>query len=207
MDAITQHQPNPQLSYDIEDRRYINIGKHCTLRCTFCPKNKGSHQVHEFNLSLAKQPTAKELIESLDDLTDISEVVFCGYSEPTLRMPVLLEVAHYAKKQGKPVRVNTDGLGCLVNKRNILPELAGCVDSLSISMNAQKEDLYNTHCHPGVEGSYMAMLNFLKWAPQYIKQVTATAIDGLPGVDTNECKEMADKLGVEFRARYLDHVG
>ena len=122
-------------------------------------------------------------------------------------MPVLLQVANSVKQQGKPVRVNTDGLGNLVNQRNILPELATCVDALSVSMNAHEEALYNTHCNPGVEGSYMAMLNFLKWSPQYIKKVTATAIEGLPGVNIDACKEMAEQLGVEFKTRKLDQIG
>ncbi len=203
MEAVT----SPQLTYDIEDRRYINIGKHCTLQCSFCPKNNGSLEVHDYDLTLDKQPTVQQLIEALGDLSEISEVVFCGYSEPTLRLKVLLEVARYVKRQGKPVRVNTDGLGNLVNKRNILPELADCVDSISVSMNAQEETLYNTHCNPGVSGSYLAMLNFLKWAPQYIDHVTATAIDGLPGVNIEACRKIAEQLGVEFRTRYLDQVG
>ena len=203
MDTKTQ----PSLTYDIEDRRYINIGKHCTLRCGFCPKTQGSHQVHQYDLSLNEQPSADQLIKALGDLSRISEVVFCGFSEPTLRMPVLLQVANSVKQQGKPVRVNTDGLGNLVNQRNILPELATCVDALSVSMNAHEEALYNTHCNPGVEGSYMAMLNFLKWSPQYIKKVTATAIEGLPGVNIDACKEMAEQLGVEFKTRKLDQIG
>ena len=197
----------PSFTYDIEDRRYINIGKHCSLRCTFCPKNRGSLQVHHYDLTLDKQPTAQQLIAALGDLSTVKEVIFCGYSEPTLRLKVLLEVAHVVKQQSIPVRVNTDGLGNLVNKRNILPELADCVDTLSVSMNAHEEALYNSHCNPGISGSYLAMLNFLKWAPRYINNVTATAIDGLPGVNMSACREIAQQLGVDFKARKLDQVG
>lgn len=195
------------LVYDIEDRRYINIGKHCTLRCRFCPKTNGSLQVHDYDLSLQRQPSAAAIINEMGDLTGISEVVFCGYSEPTLRMPVLLEVALAAKQRGVPVRVNTDGLGNLANQRDILPELATCVDSLSISMNAQNEALYNRHCDPGLTGSYQAMLAFAAAAVRYISDVTLTAIDGLEGVDINACADQASKMGAKFRPRYLDQVG
>lgn len=198
---------DPQLVYDIGDRRYINIGKHCTLRCTFCPKTQGSLLVHEYDLTLPHQPAASAIIAALGDLSSISEVVFCGFSEPTLRLPVLLEVARHVKQQGVPVRVNTDGLGNLANQHNILPELATCVDSLSISMNAQNEALYNRHCDPGMPGSYQAMLDFVRQAPAYIKDVTVTAIEGLEGVDVNACAEQARALGVNFRTRYLDQVG
>lgn len=198
---------DPQLVYDIGDRRYINIGKHCTLRCTFCPKTQGSLQVHEYDLTLPHQPAPSAIIAALGDLSSISEVVFCGFSEPTLRLPVLLEVARHVKQQGVPVRVNTDGLGNLANQHNILPELATCVDSLSISMNAQNEALYNRHCDPGMPGSYQAMLDFVRQAPAYIKDVTVTAIEGLEGVDVNACADQARALGVKFRTRYLDQVG
>lgn len=198
---------DPQLVYDIGDRRYINIGKHCTLRCTFCPKTQGSLLVHEYDLALPHLPASGAIIAALGDLSRISEVVVCGFSEPTLRLPVLLEVARHVKRQGVPVRVNTDGLGNLANQRNILPELATCVDSLSVSMNAQNEELYNHHCDPGMPGSYQAMLEFVRLAPVYIGDVTATAIDGLEGVDIRACEDQARHLGVKFRTRYLDQVG
>lgn len=197
----------PQLVYDIEDRRYINIGRHCTLQCRFCPKTQGSLQVHEYDLTLPRQPGAAAIIDALGDLHGIREVVFCGYSEPTLRVPVLLEVARAVKSRGVPVRVNTDGLGNLANQRDILPELATCVDSLSISMNAQNEALYNRHCDPQLPGSYQAMLDFATEAPRYIPDVTVTAIQGLEGVDIAACEAQAKAMGVKFRTRYLDQVG
>jgi hypothetical protein len=51
------------------------------------------------------------------------------------------------------------------------------------------------------------MLDFLQLAPDYIESVTATAIDGLEGVDINACRQMADQRHVSFRRRVLDVVG
>jgi hypothetical protein len=51
------------------------------------------------------------------------------------------------------------------------------------------------------------MLAFLEQAPKYIPEVTATAIDGLEGVDIAACERIARKLGVQFRRRELDKVG
>lgn len=196
-----------QIVYDIGDKRYINIGKHCTLKCTFCPKTKGSWDVHQYNLSLSHQPSAEEIIDLIGDPTDYQEVVFCGYSEPTLRLKPLLAVAHYIKSQGGRVRVNTDGLANLVHKRNVLPDLGQCVDAISISMNANTEALYNKYCQPGLPGAFNAMLDFIEQAPTYIDEVTATAINGLGGVDIDRCEAMAVERGASFRRRELDIVG
>jgi len=196
-----------QLSYSIRDSLYLNITDRCTLECDFCPKTQGATSLHEYDLDLDHRPSTKEIIEAIDDPASYKEVVFCGFGEPTLRLKVLLEVARHIKASGGRVRVNTDGLANLIHKRNVLPELAECVDALSISLNAQNRQVYEQHCHPAVKGSYQAMLDFVEAAPRYIKDVTVTAINGLAGVDIAACRKLASDLGVVFRQRELDVVG
>ena len=41
------------------------------------------------------------------------------------------------KKRGARIRIDTDGQANLVYGRNILPELQGLVDSVSVSLNAE----------------------------------------------------------------------
>jgi len=195
------------ISYTIGDRLYLNITDRCTLECAFCPKHNDSYQVHDYDLSLDHRPTLDEIIAEIDDPAAYSEIVFCGYGEPTLRLKVLLSTAAHIKAAGGRVRVNTDGLANRVHKRNVLPELAEFVDALSVSMNAQNEQVYQRHCLPALNGSYAAMLEFLSLAPRYIEDVTATAIDGLEGVDIEACEALAEKCGVRFRRRELDVVG
>ena len=195
------------LVYDIGTSRYINLSDRCTLRCQFCPKTHDEWQVHEHDLRLKQRPTAEQIIEALGDPAQYHEIVFCGFGESTLRIKALIKIAQFVKKRGGRVRVNTDGLANLVNKRNVLPELADCVDALCVSLNAQNEALYTLHCQPTVGGSYQAMLDFLALAPNYIADVTATAINGLKGVDVKACKALADERGVKFRQRELDIVG
>jgi len=196
-----------QISYQIEDRLYLNITDRCTLGCSFCPKNSGSNKVHEYDLTLDHRPSTAEILASVDDVNAYTEIVFCGYGEPTLRLKVLLEVAKWIKEQGGKVRLNTDGLANLVHKRNVLPELGHYVDSISISMNAQNAEVYDRHCLPARHGSYQAMLDFLQQAPDHINNVTATAVQGLEGVDIEACERMAKGFGVEFRKRILGFVG
>jgi TatD family-associated radical SAM protein len=197
----------PTLVYDIERKRYVNLTNACTLRCAFCPKYNGSTQVHEYDLELKKQPRPTDIILSLGDLSEVEEVVFCGYGESTLRLKPLLEVAAYVKSQGVPVRLNTDGLGNLVHGRNILPELAQVVDSLSISLNAQNEQVYDQHCLPTKQGAYQAVRDFIKLAPKYFTNVDVSAINGLEGVDIEACREIAESAGARFKQRELDIVG
>ena len=195
------------VSYTIGDRLYLNITDRCTLGCRFCPKNQGSHRVHDYDLTLDHRPGLAEILVAIDDPRRFSEVVFCGFGEPTLRLSVLIDTARHIRQNGGRVRVNTDGLANLVHKRNVLPDMAGCIDALSVSMNAHNDEVYRRHCAPALPGSYSAMLAFLRQAPDYIDDVTATAIDGLPGVDITACEEVAARLGVGFRRRVLDVVG
>ena len=195
------------ISYTIGDRLYLNITDRCTLACAFCPKHQGSHRVHDYDLTLDHRPAQAEIIAAIGDPRRYAEVVFCGFGEPTLRLKVLLETARQIKAAGGRVRVNTDGLANLVHKRNVLPDLAACVDALSISMNAQDTEVYGVHCHPALPGSFDAMLDFIALAPRYIGDVTATAIAGLEGVDIAACRALAEQRGVKFRRRELDVVG
>lgn len=196
-----------QLVYDIRNSRYINLTGRCTLRCQFCPKHNGSTEVHQYQLKLDHQPKAEEIIPLLEDVTQFEEIVFCGYGEPTLNLDALLGIAQHVKQQGGRTRLNTDGLGNLFHRRDILPELGQCIDSVSISLNAQNEAVYQRHCQPKLKGSYQAVREFVARAPRYISTVCASAIDGLDGVDINACQQICDDAGVEFKYRKLDVVG
>lgn len=200
-------ESEPTLVYDIRNSRYLNITGRCTLRCQFCPKHNGSKQVHEYQLDLKRQPKAEEIIPLLGDVQSFDEYVFCGYGEPTLNLTTLLDVAKSIKAQGGKVRVNTDGLGNLFHRRNILPELATCVDSLSVSLNANTQESYAQHCKPKLKGSYEAVNEFIKLAPQYISSVQVSALDGLEGVDIKQCQQIIEDAGCEFKYRKLGIVG
>ncbi|MEJ2454610.1 MAG: TatD family nuclease-associated radical SAM protein [Candidatus Thiodiazotropha sp.] len=196
-----------QVSYQIDNTLYLSITDRCTLECAFCPKTHGDMRVKGYDLTFDHRPTAEEIIASIDDPARYDEVVFCGYGEPTMRLNVLLEVARNIKARGGRVRVNTDGLSNLVHKHDTLPEMAECVDALSVSLNAQNREVYDRHCRPNLPGSYEAMLAFLREAPKYIGDVTATAIEGLEGVDIAACEAIAKELGIKFRRRILNEVG
>lgn len=199
---MTQH-----ISYRIDNKLYLSITNRCTLACTFCPKTQGNCLVKGYDLTMQHRPDTNEIIAAIDNPSNYTEVVFCGYGEPTLRLKTLLEVACYIKQNGGQVRLNTDGLGDLVHKGRALPALGKWVDTVSVSLNAHNEIVYQHYCCPKLPSAYIAMLNFIRQAKQHIKNVTATAIDGLPDVDIQACEQLALNLGANFRRRKLDIVG
>ncbi|HEY0635470.1 MAG TPA: TatD family nuclease-associated radical SAM protein [Gammaproteobacteria bacterium] len=195
------------IAYPLHGNLYLNITSQCTLRCTFCPKHNRSWEVQEYDLSLKREPSYEEVIAAIGDPAPYKEIVFCGLGEPTQRLVLLLEVARWLKARGARVRVNTDGLANLVHGRDVTPEMVGLVDSLSISLNGQNEEVYERHTHPKIPGTFPAMLEFARLAHERGMAVTLTAIDGLAGVDIEACRAIAERLGVAFRRRVLDQVG
>ncbi|MEG3640894.1 YchF/TatD family DNA exonuclease [Magnetococcus sp. PR-3] len=194
------------LAYPIGNRLYMNVTHGCTLKCQFCPK-WAAPEVHDFDLGLKANPSSDELIGAFGELDAFDEIVFCGYGEPTLRIEVMLQVAKAAKEQGKKVRLNTDGLANFVYGKDVTPQMAGLIDAISISLNAQNAEIYDQHCVPGKTGAYDGLLAFVDSVKTYIPEVTLTAINGLEGVDISACAKIARQKGVKFRARQLDLVG
>jgi TatD family-associated radical SAM protein len=195
------------IHYDLHGSRYLNVTNRCTLRCAFCPKFNGSWMVSSYDLRLHAEPDANQLIAAADDPRSFQEIVFCGFGEPTLRLYTVLEAGAELRQRGARVRLNTDGLANLVHGRDVTPDLEDSIDAISISLNAQNEDLYNRHCRPPKPGAFEALLDFAARAREFVPSVTLTAIDGLPGVDIPACRAIAERLGVGFRRRELGKVG
>ena len=212
MSRVTEPTPEPvaagTIAYPIGDTLYLNLTNACTLACRFCPKTHDEWVVQGHDLDLVRGPSFAEVIEAIGDPTPYREVVFCGLGEPTLRLALLKQVATWLKERGARVRLNTDGLANLVHGRDVLPELEGLIDAVSVSLNAQNEDLYNEHCRPGRPGAYEACKAFIREATRYLPEVVATALDGLPGVDIEACRRITEEeLGARFRRRVYGVVG
>ena len=199
---------SPCVGYTLHGSRYLNITNRCTLRCGFCPKLDGRWTVQDSDLRLrGTQPTVDEIVAAVGDAANVDEVVFCGLGEPTLRLHTLLEVASLLRGKVPRLRLNTDGLANLVYRHDVTPEFKDLIQSVSVSLNGQDEETYNRHCRPPLHGAHRAVLDFVRRARKFVPEITLTAIDGLPGVDIDACRKIADDLGVGFRRRVLDVVG
>lgn len=105
------------------------------------------------------------------------------------------------------MRINSDGQANLVHGRNVLPELQGLIDEISVSLNAPDAEHYQQICQSSFnEAAYAEVKEFIRLAPQYIPDVIASAVT-VPGIDIDACAEVANELGVEFRKRIYNEVG
>ena len=193
-----------EVAYKIRDNLYLNITNRCTNTCSFCVRFHSDY-VKGHNLRLSDEPTEEDIKNAIGAAL-YKEVVFCGYGEPLLRLDLIKSVAAWIKQNNGKVRINTNGHGNLIYGRNILPELRGIVDSISISLDAHDEETYNRICKPAFKNAFQGVLDFIKEARKFIPHVQVTAVS-LEGVDVERCRRIAQDLGVEFRLRELDVVG
>lgn len=190
----------PQIVYKLRDSLYLNITIRCNADCVFCDR-KGEAIVKGHNLKLETEPSAEEVIKAIGDPTAYEEVVFCGYGEPTIRLDVIKEVAGWVKKQGGRVRLNTDGHGNVINHRNIVPDLVGIIDSVSISLNSIDPKQYGRIMRLDGERYHTAMIEFAKECKKHLPHVVMTIV-GIYEVDAAAAREFVEKtVGVEFRIR------
>ncbi|GAB6184341.1 TatD family nuclease-associated radical SAM protein [Thermodesulfovibrio hydrogeniphilus] len=197
--------PKGEIAYKIRDSLYLNVTNRCTNVCKFCVRFHTDY-VKGHNLRLEKEPSAEEVIQAIGEPKAYKEIVFCGYGEPFLRLDLIKEVGKWIKEKGGKIRINTNGHGNLIHGRNILPEIEGLVDSISISLNAQDEETYNKICNPHFPNAYQAVIDFIKEAKKYIPDVQVTVVD-MKEVDVKKCEEIANSIGVRFKVRHLDKVG
>ena len=197
----------PEIAYPIRNSLYLNVTNRCSNRCTFCTR-ESSPCVKGHDLTLQHEPTAQEILDAAGDVAGYDEVVFCGFGEPLLRWDVVREVAQVLKDQGARVRVNTNGQARLFLGRDILPEMAGVVDALSVSLNAPDAARYEKICRPDAgEFAYEAVKDFIREARTFVPSVTASIV-ALPGVDVEDCRRIAEQeLGASFRIRPYNEVG
>ena len=195
-----------RIAYMIRNSLYLNITNRCSNRCSFCAKFE-DFTVKGHNLLLEGEPSFEEVMAAVGQPAGIDEVVFCGYGEPLIRLDLLKRVATELKQRGFRIRINTDGQANLVHGRDILPELAGLVDSISVSLNAPDSDTYERICNTPFGGAgFGAVCAFISEATRYIPRVMASAVT-VPGVDMDACRVLAESLGAEFRVREYAELG
>ena len=192
--------------YEVYNNLYVNMTNRCPCACTFCLRQTRDEMHHSGSLWLEREPSVEEVKEEFKkfDMTKYKELVFCGFGEPTERLDDMLQVAAFAKEQFHiKTRINTNGLGSLVNGRDIAPELEGKIDTVSISLNTPNAQrfLELTRSKFG-EGSFQAMLDFAKEARKYVPHVVLTTVDTtLTKEEEQECQKICDDLGVTYRIR------
>lgn len=189
--------------YEYEGKLYLNITNRCSNNCTFCIRN-GREGLEGKGLWLKKEPAFEDMKESLEKagIDKYGEAVFCGFGEPTYNLDVLLKTAGYLKAKGKKVRLNTNGQGSLINGRDIVPELAGKIDVISISLNASSGGRYQEKCLSEYgEAAYGEVLDFTKRCVGVIPEVIMSLVDEGDREENIRCEKVCKSCGAKFRLR------
>ena len=193
------------LVYSLENKIYINLTNRCTNDCIFCLRNDKDDVCGQTLWLDSEDFTPEDVIEQLKKFEISKEVVFCGYGEPLLKFEVLRQVAKYIKENYPDVkiRINTNGHANFIYKKNIVPELLGLVDEISVSLNAADSYEYDELSQPKFENAYEEVKKFIKCCSEAGIKTDASIVDGYKGrrLDVDKCKKIANELGAELRVR------
>ena len=194
------------ITYIVDTGLYINMTNRCTCDCDFCERNFIDAVGNADSLWLDYEPSQEEILESITghNLTLFSELVFCGFGEPMLRADDLFYVAQRIKQimPTLPIRINTNGHANIIANRDITPNMSGIIDRLSISLNRADETSYMRHIRPvfGIS-SFNGVLEFIEKSRRYVPEIRLTVLDLLTPDEIEQCKKIADSLGVDFYVR------
>ncbi|MFA6583807.1 MAG: TatD family nuclease-associated radical SAM protein [Elusimicrobiaceae bacterium] len=199
--------------YRFNGALYFNITNECPNACVFCIKNKWNMQFMGFNLKLDEKPEADSIIAQMREqyrAEPFASAVFCGYGESTCRFLDMMKIARAAKELGVRLRLNTIGLGNLVNGRDITPELAEVFDAVNVSLNACSEEKWKKLVRPAKKyekDGFRSVLEFIKLCAAKIPDTTVSAVADTHA-DCRKIEETARSLGAKFRLRpHLDQEG
>ena len=182
----------------IKKNIYINLTNNCPCSCLFCLR-KTKEMAKSNSLWLDTEPGAQQVIEEFEkyDLAKFNEIIFCGFGEPLTRLDEVLEVAKHLKNRSSnnPIRINTNGLADLVNKKETASLFKDLINTVSISLNASnaKEYLRLTRSEFGIE-SYDAMLKFTISCKVYVPNVVMTVVDCIGQEEIDACKAVCDSI-------------
>lgn len=197
------------ISYEVGNNLYLNLTNKCPCACTFCIRNSADGAYGSDPLWLEHEPTVSEIMTDLDsrDLSKYTEIVFCGYGEPTCRLGTVLEVAHKLKTRPEcpTLRINTNGLSDLINGKSTADCLCEVMDVISISLNAGTKDEYMKVTRPKYPEAFEAMQKFTAdCVNNRSAEVIMSVVDVIPPEQIEASRAIAEKLGAVLRVRTFD---
>ncbi len=193
------------IAYGLKTSVYINVTGSCTNCCVFCSRLRTENYLYGYNLNLISDPTVAEMVDAANAVLadgNYDEIVFCGYGEPTARMKDIAAAARELKRHGLPMRLNTNGQGNMINRRDIVPELAELFERVSVSLNAPDAGTYVMICRPDAgEKAFAAVVDFIGRAASSEMECAVSALD-YPEVDMEATRRLVESIpGARFRAR------
>jgi TatD family-associated radical SAM protein len=196
--------------YTYDAKPYLNITNQCPCACTFCIRAAAGGLGSAGSLWHAADPGWDEIeraiVHAQPLLADAREAVFCGYGEPFCALENLVRSTCLLKARHPhlALRVNTNGLGDLINGRPTAGDLEGFADTISISLNAPNATRYHelVQSRYGV-AAYDAMLRFAEQCKSHYPSVVFTVVDVLTPEEICACQTIAQSMRIPLRVRNL----
>lgn len=187
--------------YEIGTSLYINATNRCSNACTFCVRNNPEFVYGD--LWLDEEPAAEEIIAKLKkrDLAKYTEIVFCGYGEPTYRMDVIEAVSKFAHENGLKTRINTNGHANRINGKDVTQAIVDNIDTIGISLNDVTKKDYQEICNPMYEDGFEEMLSFAKLCIEKGGNVIFSVVDVIGKAKIAKAQQIADSMGAKLRVR------
>lgn len=185
---------------------YVNITNRCNCNCTFCLR----HLKEDHKLWLkGGEPTFEQIKQAFfyAPMDHVTELVICGFGEPTMRLDCLLSVLKFVRETYPTlkIRMNTNGLSDLEHGKKTAALFNGLLDTISISLNESTAQKYLdvTRSRFGIK-SYEAMLSFASECQRYIPHVAVTIVDVIGETEIKLCKKVCEQRHLNLRIRHFE---
>lgn len=200
----TQNGKKDTYLYVLDGNLYVNLTNKCSNGCDFCVRNERD-SYYGYNLWLKNgDPTAEKVIAAANamDLSKYKEAVFCGFGEPTYKVNEMLALCDFFHAKGISTRLNTNGQGNLINKRDIVPDLKGKIDFVNISLNFSCAEKYQPVCRSqyGASG-FEAILEFARQCRRNDVACRFSIVDCIGEDEVEACKRLAESMHVPLYVR------
>ncbi|MBQ8446190.1 MAG: radical SAM protein [Clostridia bacterium] len=191
--------------YTLDGNLYINLTNKCSNGCDFCVRNERSSYYGNYLWLRHGDPTPEKVIAAANGMGDLSrfkEVVFCGFGEPTYKVTEMVALCDYFHGKGLKTRLNTNGQGNLINKRDIVPELKDKIDFVSISLNASCVEKYQPICRSQFgEAGFAGVIEFAKLCRKNGLDCRFSIVDCIGEEEVEACKRLAESVKIPLYVR------
>lgn len=191
--------------YTLDGNLYVNLTNKCSNACDFCVRNERASYYGNYLWLRNGDPTVEKVkaaANGFGDLTRFKEVVFCGFGEPTYKVAEMLALCDFFHEKGLRTRLNTNGQGNLINKRDITPDLKGKIDFVNISLNASCYEKYQAICRSQYkEAGFEGMIEFAKLCRKNGIDCRFSIVDCIGEEEVQACKYLAESVKIPLYVR------
>lgn len=191
--------------YTLDGNLYINLTNKCSNACDFCVRNERSSYYGNYLWLRNGDPTVDKVIAQANGFGDLSrfkEVVFCGFGEPTYKVAEMVALCDFFHEKGLKTRLNTNGQGNLINKRDIVPDLKDKIDFVNISLNASCYEKYQPICRSQFkEAGFAGIIEFAKICRLNGVNCRFSIVDCIGEEEVAACKCLADSVKIPLYVR------